>query len=50
MEHDYKGPHFDDDINMEFIKELIHTFKEQRKLHTKYAYKVRLKISVFKLI
>jgi hypothetical protein len=40
VETDYIGPHLDGDINIEFMKELIRTFKDQRKLHTKYAYKV----------
>ncbi|KAL3085075.1 hypothetical protein niasHS_010144 [Heterodera schachtii] len=44
IESDYSGPHLDEDISVEFMEEMIATFKDQRKLHTKYAYKILLAI------
>lgn len=40
VDKDYTGPRLDGDIDVEFMKNLITTFKEQKKLHIKYAYKV----------
>ena len=34
VEGDYNGPRLDGDISMEFMKDLIGAFKEQKKLHT----------------
>uniref|UniRef100_A0A0N5BFN5 protein-serine/threonine phosphatase n=1 Tax=Strongyloides papillosus TaxID=174720 RepID=A0A0N5BFN5_STREA len=44
VEDDYSGPRFDDEITLDFVKELIETFKATKKLHIKYAYKILLKI------
>ena len=41
MEDDYDGPRLSEDgITKEFVEELIERFKEQKKIHKKYAYKV----------
>ena len=41
MEDDYDGPRLSEDgITTEFVEELIERFKEQKKIHKKYAYKV----------
>jgi hypothetical protein len=39
---DYAGPRWNDGepISLEFMLELIDTFKDQKKLHSFYAYKV----------
>uniref|UniRef100_A0A915MQJ0 protein-serine/threonine phosphatase n=1 Tax=Meloidogyne javanica TaxID=6303 RepID=A0A915MQJ0_MELJA len=42
VETTYFGPRLDGEINMEFMKKLIQTFKDQQKLHIKYAYKILL--------
>ncbi|MFH4980433.1 hypothetical protein AB6A40_007142 [Gnathostoma spinigerum] len=44
VEATYKGPRLDDGISAEFMVELIKTFKDQKKLHKKYAYKILLAI------
>lgn len=41
LEGDYAGPTLEDGkITLEFMKELMETYKQQGKLHRKYAYKV----------
>ena len=42
---DYDGPHLDNGtVTEEFMDELLTAFKEQKKLHQKYAYQVLLTI------
>nr|XP_037271962.1 serine/threonine-protein phosphatase 5-like [Rhipicephalus microplus] len=41
IEDDYKGPQLQNgQVTLEFMKELMETFKAGRKLHRKYAYKI----------
>lgn len=41
MEDDYDGPRLSEDgITKEFVEELIERFRDQKKIHKKYAYKV----------
>ncbi|EPB78633.1 tetratricopeptide repeat protein [Ancylostoma ceylanicum] len=40
VEESYDGPHLDDVITVEFVNEMIATFKKQGKLHKKYAFKM----------
>ncbi|RWS03794.1 serine/threonine-protein phosphatase 5-like isoform X1 [Dinothrombium tinctorium] len=42
VEEDYKGPRLDDKITPEFMKDVQIAFKEGKKLHRKYAYKIIL--------
>ena len=42
VERDYDGPRFDGEITCEFMRELLLWFKEQKKLHKKFAYKIIL--------
>uniref|UniRef100_A0A0R3RR96 protein-serine/threonine phosphatase n=1 Tax=Elaeophora elaphi TaxID=1147741 RepID=A0A0R3RR96_9BILA len=44
VEATYDGPVLEDDITLEFMKQLIETFKAEKKLHKKYAYKILLAI------
>uniref|UniRef100_A0A0N4ZPG3 protein-serine/threonine phosphatase n=1 Tax=Parastrongyloides trichosuri TaxID=131310 RepID=A0A0N4ZPG3_PARTI len=45
VEDDYDGPRFDDEnITLDFVKNLIQSFKDSKKLHIKYAYKILVKI------
>ncbi|CAG9534798.1 unnamed protein product [Cercopithifilaria johnstoni] len=44
VEATYDGPVLEDDITLEFMKQLIETFKAEKKLHRKYAYKILLAI------
>ncbi|VDN06037.1 unnamed protein product [Thelazia callipaeda] len=44
VESTYDGPILEDDISIEFMNKLIETFKAQKKLHKKYAYKILLGI------
>ncbi|CEF62402.1 GH12714p [Strongyloides ratti] len=44
VESDYNGPSFDEEITLDFVKGLIETFKGEKKLHIKYAYKILIKI------
>lgn len=48
IEDDYTGPKLADDktVTLDFMKELMKWYKDQKKLHKKYAYKVRLSHSV----
>lgn len=40
VEAAYDGPVLENDITLEFMKQLIETFKAEKRLHRKYAYKV----------
>ena len=40
VEYSYQGPRLDGDITAEFMQDLLQWFKEEKKLHKKYAYKV----------
>ncbi|RWR98980.1 hypothetical protein B4U79_15034, partial [Dinothrombium tinctorium] len=42
IEEDYKGPRLDDKITPELMKDVKKAFKEGKKLHRKYAYKIIL--------
>uniref|UniRef100_A0A914KZT4 protein-serine/threonine phosphatase n=1 Tax=Meloidogyne incognita TaxID=6306 RepID=A0A914KZT4_MELIC len=42
VETTYFGPRLDGEINVEFMEKLIQAFKDQQKLHIKYAYKILL--------
>lgn len=43
IEDDYQGPRFEDGgVTLKFVTDLMKTFKEQKKLHRKYAYQVRI--------
>jgi serine/threonine-protein phosphatase 5 len=44
VEENYTGPRLDEDINPQFMLQLLETFKNQGKLHIKYAYKIMLQI------
>lgn len=41
VEGSYSGPRLDGDISEEFMRDVLQYFKDQKKLHKKYAYKVR---------
>lgn len=44
IEDDYQGPRFEDGgVTLKFVTDLMKTFKEQKKLHRKYAYQVGIK-------
>lgn len=40
----YDGPRMDGEISVEFMKKLHETFKDQKTLHSKYAYKILFKV------
>ena len=41
VESSYTGPHLvDGKVTLEFMQELMQAYKEQKKLHRKYAFKV----------
>uniref|UniRef100_A0A8R1TVT2 protein-serine/threonine phosphatase n=1 Tax=Onchocerca volvulus TaxID=6282 RepID=A0A8R1TVT2_ONCVO len=44
VEATYDGPVFENEITLEFMKQMIETFKAEKKLHRKYAYKILLAI------
>lgn len=44
VEISYTGPRFEEEITPDFMKMLIETFKAQKKLHKKYAYKILMRI------
>ena len=45
IEKDYKGPHIvDDKVTLEFVQQLIQTFKDGKYLDRKYAYKIILDV------
>lgn len=48
IEEDYTGPKLENEetVTLEFMKELMQWYKDQKKLHKKYAYKVSL-ITIF---
>ena len=42
MESDYSGPRWDEgELSAEFMNELLEWFRKEKRLHRKYAYKVR---------
>lgn len=42
VEEDYVGPELEDGkVTVKFMEDLMNFYKEQKKLHRKYAYKVR---------
>jgi len=48
IEDDYKGPSLSNgQVTLEFVKELMETFRNQGQLHRKYAYKILLDIKKF---
>jgi len=47
VETTYFGPRLDGEINVEFMEKLIQAFKDQQKLHIKYAYKVNILVFNF---
>ncbi|KAK5981162.1 hypothetical protein GCK32_001963 [Trichostrongylus colubriformis] len=47
VEENYDGPHLDDVISVDFVNEMIATFKKQGKLHKKYAFKILLDIYAY---
>ncbi|XP_050532859.1 serine/threonine-protein phosphatase 5 [Daktulosphaira vitifoliae] len=48
IEDDYNGPSLENGkVTLEFMKELIKTFREQNKLHKKYAYKILLDVKKY---
>lgn len=45
VEDDYDGPRLSEDgITKEFVEELIERFKEQKKIHKKFAYKILIEV------
>lgn len=42
MEGSYDGPRLEENITAEFMTDLLAFFKDQKRLHRKYAYKVNL--------
>ncbi|PVD32323.1 hypothetical protein C0Q70_07756 [Pomacea canaliculata] len=45
IEDDYKGPQLEDGkVTLAFVKDLMQTFKDQKTLHRKYAYKILLDV------
>ncbi|KAL5474836.1 hypothetical protein EMCRGX_G026856 [Ephydatia muelleri] len=42
VESDYSGPRFDGDITAEFMEDLVTCFRDQKRLHKKYAFKIIL--------
>nr|CDJ95950.1 Tetratricopeptide TPR-1 and Serine threonine phosphatase and Metallophosphoesterase domain containing protein [Haemonchus contortus] len=47
VEEAYDGPHLDEVITVDFVNEMIATFKKQGKLHKKYAFKILLDIYAY---
>ncbi|XP_044731006.1 serine/threonine-protein phosphatase 5 [Chrysoperla carnea] len=48
IEDEYKGPELEDGkVTLKFMKELMETYKNQGKLHRKYAYKILLDIKEY---
>ncbi|KAL3875067.1 hypothetical protein ACJMK2_038005 [Sinanodonta woodiana] len=45
IDDDYDGPKLEDGVvTLQFVKDLLKTFKEQKKLHRKYAYQILLRV------
>lgn len=45
VESSYDGPHYDGErITIEFVNQLIERFKEQKRLHRRYVYRILLEI------
>uniref|UniRef100_A0A0K8S361 protein-serine/threonine phosphatase n=1 Tax=Lygus hesperus TaxID=30085 RepID=A0A0K8S361_LYGHE len=48
IEPDYTGPHLEDGkVTLKFVKELMEAYKNQQKLHRKYAYKILQDVNEF---
>lgn len=48
IEEDYDGPKLEDGkVTLKFMEELIEYYKNQKKLHRKFAYKVIIDYTVF---
>ncbi|XP_022909850.1 serine/threonine-protein phosphatase 5 [Onthophagus taurus] len=48
IENEYKGPELEDGkVTLEFMTELMELFKNQGKLHRKYAYKILLDVKTY---
>ena len=43
VESSYDGPSFDTGVTLDFMKQMIETFKKGNRLHRKYAYMVRMR-------
>lgn len=43
VESTYTGPHLINGVTLEFMQELMEAYKDQKKLHRKYAFQVLLK-------
>ncbi|XP_046578968.1 serine/threonine-protein phosphatase 5-like [Haliotis rubra] len=45
IEDDYTGPALEDDeVTVTFVKDLMQTYKDQKRLHRKYAYQILLQV------
>ncbi|XP_050354478.1 serine/threonine-protein phosphatase 5 [Nymphalis io] len=48
IEDEYEGPSLEDGkVTLKFIKELMEYYKEQKKLHKKYAYKILIDVKAY---
>lgn len=48
IEDDYTGPRLENgQVTLEFVENLLKTFKDQKKLHRKYAYKILIDVKEF---
>lgn len=46
IEDDYVGPQLEDGkVTLKFMEELMEFYKDQKKLHRKFAYKVRKRVT-----
>lgn len=43
LEEEYVGARFDNEITLEFVKAMMEDFKQQKKLHRKFALKIMVK-------
>ncbi|XP_026494359.1 serine/threonine-protein phosphatase 5 [Vanessa tameamea] len=48
IEDEYEGPSLEDGkVTLKFVKELMEYYKEQKKLHKKYAYKILIDVKAY---
>ncbi|CAD6198368.1 unnamed protein product [Caenorhabditis auriculariae] len=47
VEESYDGPHLDEKVTADFMRDMIAAFKKQKKLHRKYAFKILIEIFAF---
>lgn len=48
VEDDYNGPELEDNrVTLNFVQELMQAYKEQKKLHRRYAYKILLDVKEY---